>query len=62
MNLTGYIRNLADGRVKLVLEGNPEITAEALGRVRHAMAGYIDGEEQASGPATGEFKELGIKR
>lgn len=60
--LTGYIRNLADGRVELVLEGAPEAIQEAANRVRVAMGRHIRDERQKAGQATGEFRDFTIRR
>jgi acylphosphatase len=44
LNLTGYVRNLRNGRVELVLEGTPVAIEEAAGRVRAEMRANIDEE------------------
>ncbi|MFQ5844346.1 MAG: acylphosphatase [Planctomycetota bacterium] len=59
--LKGYVRNLADGRVELVLEGEAARIDEAVRRVRVAMTGYIRDVAQQSGPASGEFHDFGIR-
>ena len=58
--VTGFVRNLRDGRVELVLEGEPETLDQAAARVRSAMAANIDGAVQTEESATGEFSELRI--
>ena len=60
--LTGYVRNLRDGRVELVLEGEPGVIDEGLGQVRQALARYIQDETRAGSLATGEFSDLSIRR
>jgi acylphosphatase len=60
--VTGYVRNLPDGRVELVVEGDTAHTAEAARRIRGAMAAYIRAESQEVGPATGEFQGFGVRR
>lgn len=60
--VTGYVRNLADGRVELVVEGQPGRTEQALGRVRRALGSYIREEAVEVSPATGEFSGFEIRR
>jgi len=62
VSVTGYVRNLADGRVELVVEGDPSQTEAAAARVRAALGSYIRDEAQEVGPATGEFRGFGIRR
>lgn len=60
--IAGYVKNLADGRVELVLEGSPGDNDEATRRVRDALGRYIRSEAQDVGPATGEFSGFEISR
>jgi acylphosphatase len=60
--VTGFVRNLRDGTVELVLEGVPTTNDEALARIRAALAPYIRGEAVETGPATGEFRSFEIRR
>jgi len=60
--ISGYVRNLPDGRVELVLEGEPSDNDDAAILVRAALARYIRGEAQEAGVATGEFRGLEIRR
>ncbi len=60
--LTGYVRNLRDGRVEVVLEGEPGVVDQGLGEIRRALDRYIQDESQAASPATGEFTDLSIRR
>jgi len=59
--VTGYVRNLPDGRVLLVAEGPTEELDRFLAAVRSAMGRYIDGEHETVGPATGRFDHFGIR-
>jgi acylphosphatase len=39
----GYVRNLADGRVEVVVAGEPHEIERFLAAVAERMAGYVDG-------------------
>jgi len=39
--VAGYVRNLPDGRVELVAEGDPEAIEGLLAAIRRQMRGYI---------------------
>ncbi len=53
--VTGYVRNLPDGRVELVVEGRPEELDRLLATLEETMAGCIRDRRVKDGPATGEF-------
>ena len=57
----GYVRNLSDGRVELVLEGPHGQTDELLGAVRQRMEGFIKAVDLHVQPATGEFSQFAIR-
>lgn len=59
--VTGYVRNLPDGRVHLVAEGPSEELDGFLASVRTAMDRYIDRADQIAGPATGQFRHFEIR-
>lgn len=60
--VAGYVRNLRDGRVEIVLEGEAPDVEEGARRVRRSMAGHIEKESATPGPATGEFDGFRIAR
>ena len=62
IELTGYVRNLPDGRVELVLEGSPEATADGVARITARMGHHIGNHREEVGPATGEFPDFRITR
>ena len=60
--LTGFVQNLPDGRVKLVVEGAPAHLDAAVAVIRKCLGPYIAREEVEIAPATGEFDEFGVRR
>lgn len=59
--VTGYVRNLPDGRVEIVAEGEAAEVDRFLAAVRDEMAGYIRHVEQQEGPATGAFASFEVR-
>lgn len=57
----GYVRNMPDGRVELVMEG-PEIEMDAVAEaVNQKMKDYIKKADFNVYPATGEFEQFNIR-
>lgn len=59
--VTGWVKNLRDGRVQLVAEGNASELDRFLAAVDEAMAGYIKDREATTRDATGEFSGFGVR-
>lgn len=53
--VTGWVRNLPDGRVELVAEGGHEALASFLTELRDTMGTYIREIRDSYGKATGEW-------
>ena len=60
--VTGFVRNLADGRVELVAEGGETEVERFLAQVADSMAGNISHAEVKRQQATGEFPGFEITR
>jgi acylphosphatase len=60
-NVRGYVRNMADGRVELVMEGPEGEIDHLVDDISHKMNGYIKRVDKSTAPATGEFKQFCIK-
>jgi acylphosphatase len=60
-NLVGYVRNLSDGRVELVMEGPQSEMSYLLDDIRHKMGDYISEVEVEEGEPTGCFCRFCIK-
>jgi acylphosphatase len=57
----GYVRNLPDGRVLLVVEGRPDELARFVAAVAAEMGHCVDQATRTEGPATGEFRQFDIR-
>ena len=60
-NVYGYVRNLPDGRVELVVEGPDCEVGDFLGSVHDKMAPYIKQMNESVDPPTGQYREFCIK-
>ena len=60
--VTGFVRNLPDGRVELVAEGDEEEVEAFLQGIRDSQLGsHIRGEDAHRTAATGEFNRFEIR-
>jgi acylphosphatase len=59
--VTGYVRNLPDGQVQLVVEGAAGQLGEMLGELADSMRVYIDGCDTTVLQATGEFSRFEVR-
>ena len=58
----GFVRNLPDGRVEMVAEGEETILKDFLKAVRESsLSGYIREVEVDWGAAAGSFTRFGVK-
>lgn len=60
--VTGWVRNLADGRVRLLAEGPPGEVERFLAAVREQFAGYIEGESAEGVAPTGGYRAFEVLR
>jgi acylphosphatase len=60
--VTGFVRNLPDGRVELVTEGPPAELERFVGQIETTMRSYVRAAETADTAATGEFSTFTITR
>ena len=60
-DVSGFVRNLADGRVELVAEGEPPELDAFLATVSKAMGHLIRDTEITEGDARGEFDGFDIR-
>ena len=59
--VTGTVRNLPDGRVELVAEGDPAEIDKLLAAVAERMRGHIDAADRHASAATGEFDAFNVR-
>lgn len=60
-NVHGYVRNLPDGRVEMVVEGDQREIDDVVQNIQQRMSGYVRNIETHAAPATGEFDRFFIK-
>ena len=60
--VTGYVRNLADGGVELVVEGEAAEVAALVAEIEERLREYIGRREAEESVATGEFSGFEIRR
>ena len=57
----GYVRNLHDGRVEMVMEGEDAAMDAVVAALKREMEGKIQRVDVAKSDATGEFSEFLIR-
>ena len=59
--VVGYVRNLADGRVRLVVEGQREENDRYVAQLKRRMADYILDADEATMAPTGDFDAFDVR-
>jgi len=59
-DVTGYVKNLPDGRVELLAEADANTLEQFINAVHREMHGYITDVAVENGPVTGRFNSFGI--
>jgi len=60
LGLTGWVKNLRDGRVEVIAEGDEAPLNEFLAKIKKRMTHYIMDSEIKWGEATGEFSTFEV--
>ena len=58
--VTGFVKNLDNGSVKLVAEGSPDVLDRFLAEIASRMRPNVRRADVTSSPATGEFAAFDI--
>jgi acylphosphatase len=62
LDIDGWVRNLADGRVELLCEGDEKLLIEFLKKIQTGtLKQYIQDTDVSWSDATGEFKNFEIR-
>ena len=61
LGLSGWVRNLGDGRVEAVVEGEETALESFRKKIRETFDDYIRQADEVSGKATGEFESFDIR-
>jgi acylphosphatase len=59
--VTGFVRNMPDGRVQLILEGSDEEMNNFLVELHKELGGYIFHQTETVRPASGKFLGFEIR-
>jgi len=58
--VTGYVKNLSDGRVKVEVEGDEAEIDRFVERIRDQMGAYIRNSDTTTAPAMGAFADFRV--
>ena len=61
LEITGWVSNLADARVEIVAEADEDTLKYFLAQISSSFSRYIKNTDVSWEPATGEFKDFGVR-
>jgi len=61
LDVTGWVNNLEDARVELVAEAAGSALEDFLSQISNIFSRYIQNIDVSWEPATGEFKDFGVR-
>ena len=60
-DVAGYVKNLPDGRVEIIVEGSPDQIEAFLQTIHEQMGNYIRNTDQQIAAPTGQFSSFEIR-
>jgi acylphosphatase len=60
-DLRGFVRNLPDGRVEAIIEGDTETVDRFLEHLKREFSGHVHDVKESDAPPTGEFVDFGVR-
>ncbi|MDD2689386.1 MAG: acylphosphatase [Candidatus Omnitrophica bacterium] len=61
LGVTGWVKNLGDGRVEVLGEGEEVILKDFLGRINQYFSRYIQEADVEWGEASSQFKDFSVE-
>ncbi|MFA6320867.1 MAG: acylphosphatase [Candidatus Omnitrophota bacterium] len=61
LNLSGWVKNLPDGRVEVICEGKESDIGAFLAKIDDVFKGYVRSADADWSEATGEFEQFDVR-
>ena len=60
-NITGYVKNMPDGSVECIVEGNSKELNLFISEINSQMSGHIIKSQMSTTPATNRFRDFSVR-